>query len=832
MRHKSRTQPLTSSFESLEARQLLAAFVVDNLSDVVDGDYSQGQLTLREAVEQANANSEADTISFAQGLDGSIQLTGESLRITDELTITGPGSDVLSIRRDRAGLSDTYFVGDIFDVDDATDASFVVIIRNLSLRDAATAFRNSETLLLEGIVISNMVNGILNQSSGSLTIRDSVIEGNGAAFTRGAGIRNDGTLVVFTSAITDNLAFDGGGISNAQGASLLLDGSLVARNKAFNFSTDRPASVGSFGGGIENRGTANIRSSTISGNSVDNFAGRSPGSGVYNNGALTIHNSTIALNNGFVGLYHDGGTLLMVSSIVSENGYESSTRPPTSRIPSNIAGPGTIDSQSRNNLIGFGEVPAAFVHNVNGNLVGVNALLRPLAINGGPTRTHALVQGSPAIDAGLNPIDLETDQRGMDRTVGAATDIGAFEADPDSGYSLLARAGTVVATVADSANTHNVVSLTDDGTLVVFSQGWTAANLHRLTGAPAAIGEAAIWTDPADGSLNVMAIGEQGEFMLFERAASGEWTYRNLTNGGPVVLESQRITGVRAAAVFTTREPNALDRHVYVGFLVDTLTDDVAATELMYYAKASFNERANDIQVLIPEWAFTNLSTQFTDRGLDVPPLSNLISYVTPWNALHFAGVSFEGRIVSVWTAPSLNGQWRLSDLSNFADDAPTLDADSGLSVIQTSWRGINLTGIDTQGNISIVWWVPSFGGTWVASDLTDIVGGPALQPASLTGYGTSWNGMNYAGLDENGALYVYWWAPATNTWRADRLIDQVSNANTVPAVTGPLSSYASRGGTLNILGSAETGDVLRFSFQPGSPLWLAENLTDIATRM
>jgi hypothetical protein len=55
--------------------------------------------------------------------------------------------------------------------------------------------------------------------------------------------------------------------------------------------------------------------------------------------------------------------------------------------------------------------------------------LQPLADNGGPTHTHALSAGSPAIDAGDNPFGLINDQRGagFPRTTGAAADIGAFE---------------------------------------------------------------------------------------------------------------------------------------------------------------------------------------------------------------------------------------------------------------------------------------------------------------------------------------------------------------------------------------------------------------------
>src|SRR5207249_8574098 len=69
------------------------------------------------------------------------------------------------------------------------------------------------------------------------------------------------------------------------------------------------------------------------------------------------------------------------------------------------------------------------VDNVKGNIVGHDPDLQPLANNGGPTRTISLNPGSPAIDAGFNVDFLPFDQRGVGfpRTLGARTDIGAFE---------------------------------------------------------------------------------------------------------------------------------------------------------------------------------------------------------------------------------------------------------------------------------------------------------------------------------------------------------------------------------------------------------------------
>jgi hypothetical protein len=69
------------------------------------------------------------------------------------------------------------------------------------------------------------------------------------------------------------------------------------------------------------------------------------------------------------------------------------------------------------------------------NITGQDPLLQPLADNGGPTFTRALGVGSPAIDAGSNPLSLTIDQRGGNyvRVFGPAADMGAFEVQPAGG---------------------------------------------------------------------------------------------------------------------------------------------------------------------------------------------------------------------------------------------------------------------------------------------------------------------------------------------------------------------------------------------------------------
>ncbi len=65
-----------------------------------------------------------------------------------------------------------------------------------------------------------------------------------------------------------------------------------------------------------------------------------------------------------------------------------------------------------------------------GSLNSTDPMLGPLADNGGPTLTMALLPGSPAIDAGDDAAAPSTDQRGFPRPVGAASDIGAYECNP------------------------------------------------------------------------------------------------------------------------------------------------------------------------------------------------------------------------------------------------------------------------------------------------------------------------------------------------------------------------------------------------------------------
>jgi hypothetical protein len=249
-----------------------------------------------------------------------------------------------------------------------------------------------------------------------LTVTESVISGNSAGGNGGGINKRDGTpLSITDSTITGNTsAADGGGLFIAYGPTTI-SGSTLAGNSAAgdggglaNFSrqavltntTLSGNSAGGSGGGIMNGGIANLTNVTATRNTAD-----ADGSGDGDGGGL------FARGNSYF-----TPTSRLVNSIVAGN------RRGPAGTPDDLAGVAPAPGSIRN-IVGAG---------VDGldpaqNLLGVDPLLGPLADNGGPTLTHALLDGSPALDAALYLASVAVDQRGVPRPQDGTSDIGAFE---------------------------------------------------------------------------------------------------------------------------------------------------------------------------------------------------------------------------------------------------------------------------------------------------------------------------------------------------------------------------------------------------------------------
>ncbi len=217
-----------------------------------------------------------------------------------------------------------------------------------------------------------------------------------------------------------------------------------------------------------------------------------------------------------------------------------------------------------------------------------------------------------------------------------------------------------------------------------------------------------------------------------------------------------------------------------------------------------------------------NLSDQdLANQGLETPGfVGGLTSYVNPWNGLNIAGLDANGDIHTVWFAPGLT-QWTTSNISDITG-APTLTG--GLSPYLTSWGGINLAGADQNGDLTTTWWVP--GGEWSTFNLTSSLDGPQLQAASTTTYVTSWDGLNIVGLDTDGDIIIYWWAPGQTVWTVTPL-GELIDGDAPP--TGAITGVTSPEGRTSILGVNNQDEVVRYTWAPGQT-WQFENLSSIAT--
>jgi hypothetical protein len=274
---------------------------------------------------------------------------------------------------------------------------------------------NTGTPTVTGSTLSdNSADGGGIYNHGTLAVRNSTLSGNSASlgYGYGGGIYNDvfGTLTVTGSTLSGNSA-DGGGIWNS--GALTVSNSTLSGNSAI-YS----------GGGVENVGALTVSNSTLSGNSAIYSGG-----GIYTTltNPVTLTNVTLTANRAIVfgggGLYVYSGSPLLDNTLIAGN-FQGAT----GTTPDDVYG--RLDPGGDYNLIGDGSGMFGLSNGANGNLVGsadnpIDPLLGPLADNGGPTLTHALLSGSPAIDAGTSDGAPPTDQRGVPRD--NPPDIGAYE---------------------------------------------------------------------------------------------------------------------------------------------------------------------------------------------------------------------------------------------------------------------------------------------------------------------------------------------------------------------------------------------------------------------
>lgn len=274
---------------------------------------------------------------------------------------------------------------------------------NISTGDAGGGggyYIHQGTVTLRNTIVSNNRTGNANPNGNSFGTTGS-----------GAGIFNNGILTVINSVINGNSTAPGTG-----------GGSIVT------------------GGAISSHNSLTLINTTVSGNSVVGDSSIGGGVFVFNTAKLincTITGNTASNNNGSGVTGHSSGNLTVANTIIAGNG-------PGGNGPDVGGGFFTpVFTSQGHNVVGNADGVTAF--NATGDQTGnggapLNPQLGPLANNGGPTATHALLANSPALDAGSNALAtdgvnaLTIDQRGAVRIADSAdpgttatVDIGAYE---------------------------------------------------------------------------------------------------------------------------------------------------------------------------------------------------------------------------------------------------------------------------------------------------------------------------------------------------------------------------------------------------------------------
>jgi predicted outer membrane repeat protein len=218
----------------------------------------------------------------------------------------------------------------------------------------------------------------------------------------GVYVGRDAELELAGVAIRDNHADAGGGIYSKGG--LTVRDSTISGNQALSDG----------GGGVAvNRGVTALTNTTVSGNTAVEAGG-----GIRSTGAtLELANATIAGNQA------PAGAALHHEAVLVDNVPVGATRA-TNSVVGGSCDTGVLPLAIQSSHSVFDSATCAVTP---GSTRVVGALrLGPLAFNGGPTATHALLAGSPAVDAGGAPCPA-LDQRGVARPSGRACDAGAYE---------------------------------------------------------------------------------------------------------------------------------------------------------------------------------------------------------------------------------------------------------------------------------------------------------------------------------------------------------------------------------------------------------------------
>jgi CSLREA domain-containing protein len=539
-----------------------ATFTVNSTADVVDatpGDgicaTAAGTCTLRAAIQESNALPGADTVIVPAGTytltipgRGETAAATGDLDITDSLTVTGAGAATTIVQPCPtfrcSGIDRVFHV-------DPNGARINVTISGMTIQNGTTLVIPFVSANGGAILLGVAQTQGSPVPSGRLTLTDCVIQVSSTPSDGGGIFNNAGSLTLIRTTVTANSANNGGGIANGDTGTVSLTDSTVSLNAA---TQGGGIFSGYFDTGISTKVT--LTNATISGNTVGSGPGTGFGGGIFaNRGSFTITNSTLSGNTSS---YAGGGinanitVALNNSTIVGNTAGTSAAGGSGAGFSGSVAASNTIfagntlvasPSDCNGSLTsgGYNLIQSTngctIAGSTTGNILNQDPRLGLLGDNGGTTLTHALLTGSPAIDAG-NPATpgsgngacTISDQRGVARPQpsGGRCDIGAVEFQ-GGGLSIT----LVVPSNGGNSGSALVMIQSNGGFLSAATSKLVRAGQADIPGSPVTVG--------VDGAMIMTSFDLTGK-------APGPWD---------VVVTNPDGTSVTRAAGFTIETPQA-----------------------------------------------------------------------------------------------------------------------------------------------------------------------------------------------------------------------------------------------------------------------------------
>ena len=442
---------------------------VDTLADELDGDYSSGDFSLREAIEIANLNPDEDAISFAPSLTAAgpaaILLTMGELKITDSVKLNGPGSELLTID----ALSKSRIINII-------EAKANVSISNLSVINGKTtgSVPNDTDFIHSGGAIRSVSTEdlIIHRTSirdsgtqgsearggglfavGNVTFTESVINGNRSGAS-GGGVSSLGTVSLDRTNVSGNSSNAGGGGGVAANSVIAVDSHIVGNDTSGTASS---------GGGLRVVTTASFTNSVISGNST--VGASSEGGGVWTGGSLTLTRSVVG-GNSTSGHYAGGGGIQSEGAVSLNESV-------------------VIGNSTSGNFAGGGGILAAGGATLLRSLVDDNETAGGAAPGGGifvigsamidsstvsNNRTHGDDSRGGGISSGVNPLTLINSTVSGNKTFGGES--GASFGAVGGGISALGEVTVAYSTIADNDTVESIgggIWMHDDSITIIGS---------------------------------------------------------------------------------------------------------------------------------------------------------------------------------------------------------------------------------------------------------------------------------------------------------------------------------------------------------------------------